>query len=432
MSFVNTATGIVIPNVGDPGKPAYQQISTALNSLCNLTHTGPANNDGYQLTQLSLNFTGDLPLNQNNLIAVRSTRMVDEAAILAGSSDTNCLYVVDGNLYYNNASGVPIELTNGPSPSANPVSVFAGESVTGNLVILPSNTANLFNVHSASGSIAITLPAAASVAPWRFYWFYDADNDAFNNNIFINIAGGSGNTIHAMNQTGGHDIPLASNGMSCVVYTDGVSTWYASVFNQYTYSGQTIVYNQASNVVLETGSLLALQDSQLTMDSTSSQVISGGTLHLQAPSTLITDAGVTTTINSSPVVGGNTVFNGTLTANTNIVINGILSSTAGSVFGYSFANITLPSSGTYTLSSIQYNCVVLINVGSLSLSNPLTIVFPEVTGFWILQTAGLALNGHTLTISQATSGDTSPLTSVGIFTFVVSQASGGILAGSTN
>src|SRR5271166_5725321 len=105
MAFVNYGTGLTIPNVGDLGTAYASELSTIVNVLGNLTHTGPANGDGYQLSQLALDFTGDLPFNSFNATNLRSTRFVNQTGVLVGADDLNCVYVDGGNLYFNNASG---------------------------------------------------------------------------------------------------------------------------------------------------------------------------------------------------------------------------------------------------------------------------------------------------------------------------------------
>jgi hypothetical protein len=276
MPFVNPATGDTIPDVGDPGTPYAQEVSDTLNHLCNITHTGPANQDGYQLTQAALNFTDDLPLNSNNLIAVRSVRFVDETSNLVGSSDTNCLYDVNGDLVWNNASGVPVHMTSGGTTIVPAVNELTGQTIIGvPLTILPANPNNLINVSTLSAPVTITLPAANTVPAWRFYYIVDIGNDALTHPITIQVAPGSGNTINAAGVSSTSTL-LTSNGASALLYTDGISVWYLLQNQTYQYQNQTIALYGTSALRVHTGGEIVL-DSGATLSLSSGSTVSGQT-----------------------------------------------------------------------------------------------------------------------------------------------------------
>jgi len=107
MSTPNMTLVLPIPTVSVG--PAYATtLNTAFTLIDAHNHT-PGN--GVQVPTSGLNINADLPLNSNNLISVRSSRYQSQSSPLSLASDTNCVYVSGGNLYYNNNTGTQIQLT---------------------------------------------------------------------------------------------------------------------------------------------------------------------------------------------------------------------------------------------------------------------------------------------------------------------------------
>jgi hypothetical protein len=73
-----------------------------------------------------LNINADLSFASYNATALRSSRYTSQLSTLTLGTDINCVYVVGGNLYYNNGAGQPIQITLGGT-----INVSAIGSITG-------------------------------------------------------------------------------------------------------------------------------------------------------------------------------------------------------------------------------------------------------------------------------------------------------------
>jgi hypothetical protein len=111
MSFTFTTPfmGLEIPIVGVELGPAWaQDLNVALESIDSHTH---APGYGNLVPTAGLNINADLSFASYNATALRSTRYINQLAALSLGTDINCIYVVGGNLYYNNGVGSAIQLT---------------------------------------------------------------------------------------------------------------------------------------------------------------------------------------------------------------------------------------------------------------------------------------------------------------------------------
>jgi microcystin-dependent protein len=73
---------------------------------------------GTAIPAAGLNIDAALTLNSNHVEEVASVRMDRQDAVLATASDVNSVYVVEGDLYFNNGIGTPVQLTDGNSTVA--------------------------------------------------------------------------------------------------------------------------------------------------------------------------------------------------------------------------------------------------------------------------------------------------------------------------
>jgi len=214
MSFQN-------PIPGEETGPNYaNEISAALTKIGAHGHTG-APNDGVNIVSAAININADLPFNQNNINSARSIRFLSQSSTLSGSGDVDNVYVVNGDLWYNNGSGTAIKITNGSSLNTslilNQNYVFA--SVAGNLSILPSDTFSFYDIDTSSSRV-ITLPLANSVAAGRFYLLKDKTGNAATNNITVNANGGGSDLIDQASSL----VMNAAYQMTGFV-SDGSSSW---------------------------------------------------------------------------------------------------------------------------------------------------------------------------------------------------------------
>lgn len=221
MGFLNPTPGV---DGGIGVAPAGQDYATltsqALTTIGGHGHTG-APNDGKMIVTGAININGDLAFNSFNVTNLRSARFQNQAATLTTPSDINQFYTVNGNAYFNNASGTPVQLTNGSSIATPPGSntVWSFLQVTGPThTILSTDNYTFYSLVTTSNTITITLPAAAAVAPGTYYVFKDSAGNAQTNNITYTPAGAD--TIDGAASRG-----LKVNYGSTTLVSDGVNNW---------------------------------------------------------------------------------------------------------------------------------------------------------------------------------------------------------------
>ncbi len=73
---------------------------------------------GVQVPSAGIHIDSDLQFNSNNLEEVKSVRMDSQSAILSTPEDIRSVYTVNGNLYFNNAAGFAVKITEGNSTVA--------------------------------------------------------------------------------------------------------------------------------------------------------------------------------------------------------------------------------------------------------------------------------------------------------------------------
>lgn len=212
--------GLNLPTVSVTLGPQWAtQLNAALTTLDSHDHT-PGN--GVMITPLAMNINSDLNINSNNLNAINSTRFANNSATLATASDIRSLYVVNGDLYYNNQGGAAVQITSGGGINSGSVLTnrLPTTSVNANKTILSSDTYTALLVDSTVGAIVITLPPANSVGNGRFYVIKDDGNNCSVNNI--SVAPYGSDTIDNSNV----GFIMDSNNQGIIIFSDGVSAWY--------------------------------------------------------------------------------------------------------------------------------------------------------------------------------------------------------------
>lgn len=242
---IDPVTGILIPTPGvDPGPEYATLVSNSLSTLAHLTHTGVSNLDGYQIPSAGINFNADISAQSNNLTALRSTRFTTQTNPLSGVGDIDCVYVKAGDLFYNNGSGTPIQITGGGTVNVTVAATYVTQAITNNLTIGSGSTTILVSCDSTSNTITITLPLANSVTAGRFYMIKDRTGAAATHNIIINPAGTDkidGASSLTINQV--HD--------AVGLVSDGSGDWLLFRYDRTLYSsGDAVTFASGSNLNL--------------------------------------------------------------------------------------------------------------------------------------------------------------------------------------
>lgn len=219
---VTPLMGMTIPGVGSEPGPNYAIEINAdfVNILDSHDHS---TGKGTPVTVAGLNINADLPIGNNNVNNARSYRAHDSGAILTGGADINCIYPVNGDLYWNNSSGTAVKITN--VASVNSTNTFySPKAISANATILASDTFVYYGIDSTSGAVTINLPSAALITPGRFYFFKDVKGTALTNNIILS-ANGTDKIDGASTQL------LATAYSSCMLECDGSTNWRISFFS---------------------------------------------------------------------------------------------------------------------------------------------------------------------------------------------------------
>lgn len=220
---MSNAMGLTIPTPQITAGPEYAtEVSNDLEIIASHTHTGAANNDGYQIPTAGININDDLSFQSNNAISLRSTRFVDQAFTLSGIGDIGCVYEKSGDLWYNNSAGIPVQITSGSSVITT-TGGYEVTEITTNLVINPALSYILISCDSTSNTITITLPLASDVPTGRFYIIKDRTGKASLHNITVALNGTD--TIDLVAPTPGNYVIRNKFDGICLV-SDGISNWF--------------------------------------------------------------------------------------------------------------------------------------------------------------------------------------------------------------
>jgi hypothetical protein len=83
------------------------------------------NGKGLKITPSGLNINSELQVNSNYISTVKAIKLDSQASSLS-TSDLRAVYVVNGDLYYNNGTGSPVQVTSGTSLNVSGVGGISG------------------------------------------------------------------------------------------------------------------------------------------------------------------------------------------------------------------------------------------------------------------------------------------------------------------
>lgn len=243
------ATFTTTPNMGmtnptpgqEPGIKYATDISGDIDLLDAHDHTL---NKGLPITPDAMNVDSDLTFQNNNATNLRSVRLAINNATLGGIGDLNCVYDVSGNLWFNNGSGTPIQITAGSVVNNSTPTTYPSFTTSGNYAINANDIYVVIAANPASNTITITLPLAASVSIGRFYIVKDATGNSQTHNITVSPA--ALDTI----DTSVSSSLIADNFWAIGYISDGISNWYTLKYNKF-------VYNSGENLIFKTGSTIS-------------------------------------------------------------------------------------------------------------------------------------------------------------------------------
>jgi len=195
------------------------QVNAAIESIDSHDHSS---DKGVKITPSGLEINADLDISNQVFYNFKSVKFQEQVSTLSGSTYSNSIYSVNGNLYFTSGSGTAIQITDGGSIVSTPssASIFETTSVATNLTIGNSDTF-VYLIVDTSVARTITLPLASGVSAGRIYYIKDSSGLSETYNITVNTQG-SDTLDGAASQT------LSSNYGTWTIIGDGSASWYIS------------------------------------------------------------------------------------------------------------------------------------------------------------------------------------------------------------
>jgi hypothetical protein len=202
-----------------PGPEWASMLNAAIESIDSHDHSS---DKGVKITPSGLEINADLDISNQVFYNFKSVKFQEQVSTLSGSTYSNSIYSVNGNLYFTSGSGTAIQITDGGSIVSTPssASIFETTSITTNLTIGNSDTFVYLIVDTSVARI-ITLPLASGVSAGRIYYIKDSSGLSETYNITVNTQG-SDTLDGAASQT------LSSNYGTWTIIGDGSASWYIS------------------------------------------------------------------------------------------------------------------------------------------------------------------------------------------------------------
>lgn len=213
-TFMNLSLPVVLTTFG----PEWaRMLNDAMDVIDEHDHSS---GKGIKIKPAGIDINANLSFEEFRATDLEATQYSSLDAVLSGASNANSIYSVSGDLYFTNASGTAIQLTNGGSIVSSPAAVQTLEitNLSTDLVISPSDTF-VFILTNTSAARQITLPLASSVAAGRIYAICDKDGLSETNEITLDTQG-SDTVQGSSSQT------LNSPNAVTWVIGDGISKWY--------------------------------------------------------------------------------------------------------------------------------------------------------------------------------------------------------------
>lgn len=147
---------------------------------------------GTKVPTSGINVNLDFSFNSFKAKDLKSTQFTLQPTALTGNANALSVYAYQNNLYYTNAAGTAVQITNGSTLATSTISVnaqaFTFASINTDTTISPSSD-NVFLAVDTTVPRSITLPLASAVATGRIYMVKDFSGLSETNNITISPSG---------------------------------------------------------------------------------------------------------------------------------------------------------------------------------------------------------------------------------------------------
>lgn len=182
---------LVLPDVSTTPGPAWASlIVSAFDAVDEHDHTAGS---GKRIVSNAINIDGDLTFNSHKAKSLELATFVDLASFPTGAADVRGVLSRNGDIYWNNGSGIAVQLTAGNRVNVGPVTGtnsfgYRGVS-TGNLTIATSDTFSYVDVDTTSAR-TVFLPSVAGVTGGRYFIVKDRTGNASTGSITLTPNGG--------------------------------------------------------------------------------------------------------------------------------------------------------------------------------------------------------------------------------------------------
>lgn len=154
LTITTSLMGLVLPVPGPNGQvgPTWaQNINDAFTALDQHNH---APGSGSQITPAGINVNSDMDFKQFNMLNVKSLRLYSQTATLSGTGDKSCVYVVSGNLYFNNSAGTAVQITSGGAINVGALGTITGDYSSSGATVSYTNSTKVYSFLTATSTIA--------------------------------------------------------------------------------------------------------------------------------------------------------------------------------------------------------------------------------------------------------------------------------------
>lgn len=153
--------GLLLPDpTVTPGPTYATEEVTAFTTIDSHNHTL---GNGAPIPTLAIDIDNDLPFNGFNATEFRAARFESQSAALSLPTDITELYVVNGNLFYNNQLGQPVQITNGAAIDATSIGGIGGDYATSTASVFYTASDEEFTFWSNTNT-----PASIETGPISF------------------------------------------------------------------------------------------------------------------------------------------------------------------------------------------------------------------------------------------------------------------------
>ena len=162
-STTTSSMGLVLPVAGPQGTTGPDWGNLLIAALVALDSHDHSSGRGVKIGPSGLNINADLGYNQKNATDLRTVRFYNNTSAVNATSDASCVYVKNGDLYFNNSSGTAIQLTSSGAINVASLGTITGDYSTSSANLSYNNTTKVFTFTQSSGVTAKLAGADISI-----------------------------------------------------------------------------------------------------------------------------------------------------------------------------------------------------------------------------------------------------------------------------